>query len=125
LSKPFSLKAILTAEELGRILKPKDIADRTCFLNVGLWMDGVCRDEAEYKSLSGIVFVLANEAAAPSSRNRAAVFMSLLKSQLGYKPPSCRDATAPQRAGKKSYAEKVQEQRRKLLGEGTHAQKRQ
>jgi hypothetical protein len=126
MSKPFSLRAILTANELCRILKSKDISDRTCFLNVGLWMDEVCKDELEFESLRVIVFSLAKEAAAPSSRNKAAVFMSLIKSQLGYLPPSKREkpyeklkrvraelSNVPQ---EKSIADKVQEQRRLLLG---------
>jgi hypothetical protein len=126
LNKPFSMRAILTAKELDRILKAKDISDWTCFLNVGLWMDEVCKDAAEFKSLSEIIFALAKEAAAPSSRNRAAVFMSLMKSQLGYMPPSRQEKPyeklkrvstelfkAPSRG--KSVSEKVQEQIR-LLG---------
>lgn len=110
MSRPFSIKAVLTANELCRVLKLKSVADRTCFLNVGLWMDEVCKDEADFNSLRAIVFSLAKEAAGPLSKNKAAVFMSLLKSQLGYIPPSNEKAGPAA-----SISERVREQRRRLL----------
>jgi hypothetical protein len=84
-------------------------------------MDDVCKDDADFNSLREIVFALAKEAAAPSSRNRAAVFVSLIKSQLGYIPP-CRQAKPYERlqSARKtllSQEEKVQEQKRRLFNE--------
>lgn len=68
------------------VIPPKDQSDRTSFRNISNWLAEGCRNN---KFNEHVIFrrVLdfGLEASAPSSRNPAAVFTSILKKELGYK----------------------------------------
>jgi hypothetical protein len=79
-------KALVFERALKLVIRPKDFSDGTCFRNVTRWL----KTEAEAGRVSAnIIFrrVLdfALEASGPGSKNPAAVFMSILKKELGYK----------------------------------------
>jgi hypothetical protein len=70
--------------ELTAVIPPKTQSDRTGFTRVMLFLlDGV-----QTKKFTGDIYeralILAREAAGPKSRNPAAVFMQLMKQELGY-----------------------------------------
>jgi len=70
--------------ELTAVIPPKTQSDRTGFTRVMLFLlDGV-----QTKKFTNDIFektlILAREAAGPKSRNPAAVFMQLMKQELGY-----------------------------------------
>lgn len=52
------------------------------------WIHNIAKTNEQVDELSNIVFALAKEANAPTSKNPIAVFMSSIKSQLGYVPPT-------------------------------------
>ena len=87
-SKPVQLQVVITSGRLSKIIKPKDHCDRVTFLNVAKWIHETAQTDEQADELSNIVFALAKEANAPTSKNPMAVFMSSLKSQLGYIPPT-------------------------------------
>jgi len=69
---------------LTAVIPPKTQSDRTGFTRVMLFLlDGV-----QTKKFTGDIYeralILAREAAGPKSRNPAAVFMKLIKQELGY-----------------------------------------
>lgn len=71
---------------LRGIIPPRDCSDRTSFRHAANWLALEC-DAGRFDA---DVFVraidLAKEAAGPQCRRPAAVFMSLLKKELGYSP---------------------------------------
>ncbi|HUW19225.1 MAG TPA: hypothetical protein VMW16_07985 [Sedimentisphaerales bacterium] len=70
--------------EVRRLIPPRNQSDRTSFRRVGRWVSGkVSRGEAEM-DMFNVVLALAREAAGPRSRNPAAVFMTLMKQEMGY-----------------------------------------
>jgi len=78
-------KALVFERALRLVIRPKDYSDGTCFRNVTRWL----KTESEAGRLdANIIFrrVLdfALEASGPGSKNPAAVFMSILKKELGY-----------------------------------------
>jgi hypothetical protein len=88
------LNAVRTAEEkalvferaLKIVIKPKTQSDRTGFRNITNWLRDECK--AGYLDTDTVfrrVLDFALEASGPGSKNPAAVFMSILKKELGYK----------------------------------------
>jgi len=70
--------------DLTGIIQPKNQSDRTGFTRVMLFLlDGV-RTKKFPGDIYEKVLMLAREAAGPKSRNPAAVFMQLMKQELGY-----------------------------------------
>lgn len=71
-------------ERLYRIIPPRNISDRTSFRRVAIWL--LRKLESKEADAQILVKVLryAQEAAGPDSRKPAAVFMSILKKEMGY-----------------------------------------
>ena len=71
------------------VLPPKNRSDRTCFRNIAKWLMAGC-DTGTFneKVVFRLVLDFALEASGPKSRNPAAVFMSILKKELRYRPGS-------------------------------------
>jgi len=79
-------KQLAFERALKIVIPPKDQSDRTSFRNISNWLAERCRNN---KFNEHVIFrrVLdfGLEASAPSSRNPATVFTSILKKELGYK----------------------------------------
>lgn len=67
------------------IIPPKNQSDRTSFRNIAEWAATQIKDGEHDDELFHQIIVYASEAAQPTSHNPAAVFMSILKKELGYK----------------------------------------
>ena len=71
---------------LTGIIPPKDCSDRTAFRRVAKWLADGC-DRGQFDAdVFPYALDLAREAGGPECRKPAAVFMSLLKKELGYNP---------------------------------------
>jgi hypothetical protein len=75
-------------ETLSGIIRPKDCSDRTAFRRVVKWLTDECNEGRFDADIFPVVLDLAREAAGPQCRKPAAVFMSLIKKELGYSPKS-------------------------------------
>lgn len=73
-------------ETLTGIIRPKDCSDRTAFRRVAKWLADECNHGRFDADIFPFVLDLARESAGPECRKPAAVFMSLLKKELGYAP---------------------------------------
>ena len=71
---------------LAEVIPSKDCSDRTAFRRVAKWLADECTAGRFDVEIFPFVLDLAREAAGPGCRKPAAVFMSLLKKELGYKP---------------------------------------
>lgn len=67
------------------IIHPKDQSDRTSFRNVAEWAAEQIKKGEHDEDIFQQILAYATEAAQPTSRNPAAVFISILKKELGYK----------------------------------------
>lgn len=85
----------LTAEEkthnmikaLYIVIPPKSISDRTTMRNVAKYYAGIAKSKGQPPdSIFKILIDFALEASGPFSRVPAAVFMTILKKELGYQP---------------------------------------
>ncbi len=72
-------------DQLRKIIRPRNQSDRTSFRRIGNWLVRGISDKKFGSEIFEIVLGYAVEAAGPESRNPAAVFMSILKRELGYK----------------------------------------
>jgi hypothetical protein len=78
--------ALAFYETLIEILPCKTRSDRTCFRRLADWLrDGIRASEFDLEIFEQVL-LYAREAALPSSRNPNAVFMSILRKELGYAP---------------------------------------
>jgi uncharacterized protein YdaU (DUF1376 family) len=68
---------------LTNIIRPRSQSDRTCFRNVTNWLNKGCAEGTFTQEIFARVLDLADEA--KTGRKPAAVFMALLKKELGYK----------------------------------------
>ena len=77
-------------ETLIQTLPVRGPSDRTCFRNVTRWL----RESVEAGRFDDEIFadvlLLARESRLPGARNPNAVFMSLLRKELGYDPITAR-----------------------------------
>jgi hypothetical protein len=79
-------KALVFERALKIVIKPKSLSDKTGFRNLTSWLMAGCNAKRFDKdSIFRRVMDFALEASGPGSRNPAAVFMSILKKELGYK----------------------------------------
>jgi len=69
---------------LVSIIKPRNQSDRTCFRNITNWLRAGCATGKFNEQIFGRVLEYAKEASL--GRNPAAVFISLLKKELDYRP---------------------------------------
>jgi hypothetical protein len=79
-------KALVFERVLKLIIPPKSQGDTTGFRNVTSWLKDKCnRGDLDDGNIFRRVLDFALEASGPESRKPAAVFMSILKKELGYK----------------------------------------
>jgi uncharacterized protein YdaU (DUF1376 family) len=83
LSSSSSVRALNFNTALGRILRPRSQSDRTCFANVTNWLVEGCATGRFDERIFERVLDYAREA--KNGRNPAAVFMALIKKELGYR----------------------------------------
>ena len=84
LSSSNSLRALSFNEALISIIKPRNQSDRTCFRNITNWLMAGCAEGRFNNEVFGRVLECAREAS--TGRKPAAVFMALIKKELGYRP---------------------------------------
>jgi len=84
LSSSNSLRALSFNETLINIIKPRNQSDRTCFRNITNWLIGGCATGRFNEEIFDRVLGYAREAS--TGQNPAAVFITLLKKELGYRP---------------------------------------
>ena len=82
--KHSQIKAFNFNVVLSEIIKPRNQSDRTCFANITSWLRDGCSTGRFSEQIFSRVLEYAKEAAA--GRNPAAVFVSLLKKELNYRP---------------------------------------
>jgi uncharacterized protein YdaU (DUF1376 family) len=82
--KDSHVRALYFREALAGIIKPRNQSDRTCFKNITNWLMTGCATGRFNHGIFDRVLSYAKEAAA--CRNPAAVFVSLLKKELNYRP---------------------------------------
>lgn len=78
-------KKLAFYQTLIGIIHPKDQSDRTSFRNVAEWAAEQIKEGEHDEDIFQQILAYATEAAQPTSRNPAAVFISILKKELGYK----------------------------------------
>jgi hypothetical protein len=83
---PLHSKILAFYETLIKLLPPQSASDRTCFRRLGSWLQeqidaGRLGEEALTEVLS-----YARESRSPGVRNPRAVFMSILRKEMGYDP---------------------------------------
>jgi hypothetical protein len=78
--------ALAFYETLTQILHCRTRSDRTCFRRLADWLRDGVRQSRFDPEIFEQVLLYAREAALPSSRNPNAVFMSILRKELGYAP---------------------------------------
>jgi len=78
------LRALNFNYALINIIKPRSQSDRTCFRNITSWLMAGCATGHFNEEIFDRVLDYAKEAS--GGRKPAAVFMSLLKKELGYRP---------------------------------------
>lgn len=83
----------MTVEERARqfgfalklILPPKDLSDQACLRNLCKWLIKKCKlNQFHENEVFRLVLDFAIEASGPTSKNPLAVFMYILKKELGY-----------------------------------------
>lgn len=82
--KELKHKAFEFVEELRTIIMPKSQSDRTTFRRLAEFLANGVESGKFSERVFGLVLEFAKEAAGPKSRNPAAVFVSILKEEIGY-----------------------------------------
>ncbi len=82
--KDSHIRAFNFNEALMSIIKPRNQSDRTCFANIASWLMAGCAADKFNEQIFGRALDYAKEASL--GRNPAAVFISLLKKELDYRP---------------------------------------
>ena len=77
-------------ETLVQTLPPRSSSDRTCFRRVAEWLRDEVRAGRRDDDVFGQVLLYAREASIGRVRNPNAVFMSILRKELGYDPVTAR-----------------------------------
>ncbi len=78
------LQALHFNEALNGMIKPRNQSDRTCFRNITTWLLSECASGRFNNEIFSRVLDYAKEAS--GGRKPAAVFITLLKKELGYRP---------------------------------------
>jgi uncharacterized protein YdaU (DUF1376 family) len=87
--KDTHIRAFTFNEALMGIIKPKNQSDRTCFRNITNWLMTGCATGRFNNEIFERVLDYAKETA--GCRNPAAVFVSLLKKELDYRPKAIKE----------------------------------
>ena len=82
--KDTQIQALHFNEALKSIINPRNQSDRTCFCNITSWLMAGCATGKFNEQIFGRALDYAKEASL--GRNPAAVFISLLKKELDYRP---------------------------------------
>ena len=82
--KELRIKAVEFVEELRTIIRPQNQSDRTTFRRLAEFLAAGVETGRFNERIWGLVLEFAKEAAGPKSRNPAAVFVSILKEEIGY-----------------------------------------
>lgn len=78
-------KTLQFERALKEVIKPRNVSDRTSFRNITRWLENNCKSgKFDMNSIFRRVIDFALEASGPESRNPAAVFITILKKELGY-----------------------------------------
>lgn len=78
-------KSLQFARALKIVIPPKDVSDRVTFHRVTSWLTRNCKlHRFDEDTIFRRVLDFAVEASGPKSRNPAAVFISILKKELGF-----------------------------------------
>jgi hypothetical protein len=77
-------------ETLLQTLPTRTVSDRTCFRRIAAWLGEQIEAGRFSEEIFPIVLSFASEATQPGVRNPAAVFVSILKKELGYDPKRMR-----------------------------------
>lgn len=77
-------QALYFSEKLAQIIRPKNQSDRTCFRRITNWLLRGVKEHEYRPEIFEKVLRYAIEASGPDSRNPAAVFMKILKEEMGY-----------------------------------------
>ena len=73
-------------ETLIGTLPPRSVSDRTCFRRIAAWLaDGIEQGRFDDEIFT-VALTYAREASVAEVRNPAAVFVSMLKKEIGYDP---------------------------------------
>ncbi|MFC1675568.1 DUF1376 domain-containing protein [Planctomycetota bacterium] len=83
-TNPVRVRGLIFNTELEKIIRPVNQSDRTCFRNITNWLIEQCGHGKFNEKIFDRVLDYAKEA--KNGRNPAAVFMALMKKELGYKP---------------------------------------
>jgi hypothetical protein len=79
-------KVLVFERTLKIVISPRNQSDRTGFRNLTNWLRDSCKAKIfDMDCIFRRVLDFALEASGPGSKNPAAVFMSILKKELGYK----------------------------------------
>ncbi|MHC5074021.1 MAG: hypothetical protein ACYTFE_04260 [Planctomycetota bacterium] len=81
---PDAMLGLQFYECLIKIIAPKDRSDITCFRKIGNWLTTGYAQGDFSREIFNIVLSFAREASKPQCRNPAAVFVTILKKELGY-----------------------------------------
>lgn len=85
-------KSLQFLRALNLVIPPKDVSDRVTFRRIQRWLhDGCQQEHFDEHTIYRRVIDFALEASGPKSRNPAAVFMSIIKKELNYKPESTKN----------------------------------
>lgn len=82
--KTIEQQVLMFHEKLITIIPPRDQSDRTSFNRISNWLLRRIQDKVFQPEVLEKVLRYAQEASGPDSRNPAAVFMSIMKKELGY-----------------------------------------
>jgi hypothetical protein len=89
-SASLATRTLAFFETLVATLPPRSVSDRTCFRRLSEWL----RDEIRAGRLTDDAFaqvlLYAREAGVGRARNPNAVFMSILRKEIGYDPITAR-----------------------------------
>jgi len=83
-SRTIEQQVLMFHEKLITIIRPRNQSDRTGFSRISNWLLRKIQDKEFQPEILETVLRYAQEAAGPDSRNPAAVFMSIMKRELGY-----------------------------------------
>jgi uncharacterized protein YdaU (DUF1376 family) len=86
--KDAHVRALYFSDALAGIIRPRNQSDRTCFKNITNWLMTGCATGRFNYGIFERVLSYAKESA--GCRNPAAVFVSLLKKELNYRPNAAR-----------------------------------
>jgi len=87
--KELRIRTLEFGEELKMIIRPKDQSDRTTFRRIAEFLKKGIEENRYNERIFELVLGYAKEAAGPMSRNPAAVFITIIKEEIGYGENSC------------------------------------